>query len=116
MDFVLKIFFFLFIISFVRKRITHNTFALILISLSTVILIFFYWPIFGTMFFIYILLTIGVTHVLVDFFFVSMDKSPEEMVGGDKGASDQGSDPHSGKEVMEKQQNIQRAQKFRPFR
>jgi hypothetical protein len=113
MDFVLKIFFFLFIISFVRKRITHNTFALILISLATVVLVVFYWPIFGTMFFVYTLLTIGVTHVLVDFFFVSMDKSAEEMVGG---SQSQGDDAHSGKEVMEKQQSIKNAQKFRPFR
>lgn len=113
-DFVLKIFFFLFIISFVRRRITHNTFALILISLATVVLIIFYWPIFGTMFFVYTLLTIGVTHVLVDFFFVSMDKSAEEMVGGNQKSS--GDDAHSGKEVMEKQQNIKNAQKFRPFR
>jgi hypothetical protein len=113
-DFVLKIFFFLFIISFVRRRITHNVFSLILISLATIVLIVFYWPIFGTMFFVYTLLTIGVTHVLVDFFFVSMDKSAEEMVGGNQPQG--GDDLHSGKEIMEKQQNIKNAQRFKPFR
>ncbi|MDD3245010.1 MAG: hypothetical protein PHU47_02570 [Candidatus ainarchaeum sp.] len=78
--FILKIFFLLFIITFVRTRITHNFFALTLITIGAVFLIFFYWPIFGTAYLFYILLTIGVSGVLVDIFFVTMNHGPKDML------------------------------------
>ena len=78
--FISKIFFLLFIITFVRTRITHNFLALSLITVLAIFLIFFYWPIFGTAYLFYILLTIGVSGVLVDIFFVTMNHGPKDML------------------------------------
>jgi hypothetical protein len=79
-SFVLKIFFLLFIITFVRTRITHNFLALSIITILAIFLIFFYWPVFGTAYLFYILLTIGISGVLVDIFFVTMNHGPKDML------------------------------------
>lgn len=75
---ILKIFFILAIITFIRRKITHNTLALIVITLAIILLVFYYWPVFGTAYVFYILLTIGASTVLVDVFFVTMGGSGKE--------------------------------------
>jgi hypothetical protein len=80
-DFVLQLFLILTIITFIRRRVTHNTLALVLISIGVMVMIFLFWPVFKIGYIFYILLTIGVAGVFVDFFFISAGGSPEEMMG-----------------------------------
>ena len=86
---VLKIAFIIFIVVFVKQRITKNWLAISAIVLICVVLIFFYWPIFGSMYVLYVLISIGVGSVLVDTFFVTMGEGqkggspdPQEMLKG----------------------------------
>jgi hypothetical protein len=87
MSFLLKLAFIIFIIIFVRERITKNWLAITAIVLVCIVLVFFYWPVFGSIYVIYILITIGIGSVLVDTFFVTMQEghgggtSPEDIVG-----------------------------------
>jgi len=78
---ILKIFFVLAIIAFIRQKVTHNKFALFLITISIVAMVFLFWPLFRTAYIIYTLLAIGVAGILVDFFFISAGGSAEEMMG-----------------------------------
>jgi len=80
-NFVLKIFFVLTIITFIRQKVTHNTLALVLITLAVVAMVFLFWPLFRVAYLIYVLLAIGVAGILVDFFFISAGGSAEEMMG-----------------------------------
>lgn len=106
-SFVLKIFFLLFIITFVRTRITHNFLALSIITILAIFLIFFYWPVFGTAYLFYILLSIGISGVLVDIFFVTMNHGPKEMLDNMPGKK-------QAKMQQQKMQQQQKAQKMRP--
>jgi hypothetical protein len=78
---VLKIFFSLTIITFIRNRVTHNTLALILISAGIISMVFLFWPLFRLGYIIYVVLAAGVAGILVDFFFVNSGGSPEEIMG-----------------------------------
>ncbi len=80
-DFILQIFLILAIIAFIRRRVTHNTLALVLISLTVIVMIFLFWPVFRVGYVFYILLSVGVAGIFVDFFFISAGGSPEEMMG-----------------------------------
>jgi len=71
-DFVIKIFFVLTVIAFVRQKITHNTLSLVLISVAIIGMVFLWWPFFRATYIIYVILTIGITSILVDMFFVTM--------------------------------------------
>ncbi len=77
-DFVIKIFFVLTVIAFVRQKITHNTLSLLLISIAIIGMVFLWWPFFRATYIIYVVLTIGITSVLVDMFFVTMGHGGEE--------------------------------------
>ena len=66
MSFLLKLAFIIFIIIFVRERITKNWLAITAIVIVCIVLVFFYWPVFGSIYVIYILITIGIGSVLVD--------------------------------------------------
>lgn len=76
MSFILKLAFIIFIVIFVRERITKNWIAITAIVVVCVVLVFFYWPVFGSMYVVYILITIGIGSVLVDTFFVTMHEGP----------------------------------------
>lgn len=80
-DFILQLFLILTIIAFIRRRVTHNTFALVLISVTVIVMIFLFWPIFKVGYIFYILLSVGVAGIFVDFFFISAGGSAEEMMG-----------------------------------
>jgi hypothetical protein len=71
-DFVIKIFFVLTVIAFVRQKITHNTLSLLFISIAIIGMVFLWWPFFRATYLVYVILTIGITSVLVDMFFVTM--------------------------------------------
>lgn len=84
MGFILKVAFIVFLVVFVKQRITKNWLAITAIVISSVILIFFYWHLIGSIYVLYVLITIGIGGVLVDTFFVTMG----EAKGGDHGAPD----------------------------
>lgn len=90
MGFILKLAFIIFVVVFVKQRITKNWLAITAIVIACVVLIFFYWPIFGSMYVLYVLISIGIGGVLVDTFFVTMGEgqqqggSPEQMIGKGK--------------------------------
>jgi len=92
---ILKLLLLVAIVAFVRQRVTHNTIAIILIVLAATFMIFFYWPIFGTAYLIYILMTIGISAVLVDTFFVTMGR-------GGKEAMEMRDEVHTGTELQER--------------
>ncbi len=77
-DFVIKIFFVLTIIAFVKQKVTHNTTSLVLISIAVIGMVFLWWPFFKLTYIVYVVLSIGATTVLVDMFFVSMGHGGEE--------------------------------------
>jgi hypothetical protein len=80
-DFILQLFLILTIIAFIKRRVTHNTLALVMISIGVIVMIFLFWPIFKTGYILYILLSVGVAGIFVDFFFISAGGSAEEMMG-----------------------------------
>jgi len=87
LSFLIKLAFIIFVVIFVKERITKNWLAITAIVIVCVILVFFYWPIFGSMYVVYILISIGIGSVLVDTFFVTMQEghgkgaTPEQMLG-----------------------------------
>jgi len=87
-SFILKLAFIIFVVVFVKERITKNWLAITAIVAICIVLIFFYWPVFGSMYVIYILISIGIGSVLVDTFFVTMGEGqkgqgpdPQQMLG-----------------------------------
>lgn len=95
LDLIIKLSFIIFLVVFVKQRITKNWLAITAIVVTTVILIFFYWDIIGSIYIIYVLITVGIGSVLVDTFFVTMGEgqqkkqkrsspSPKEMLGDDE--------------------------------
>jgi hypothetical protein len=82
MSFLLKLAFIIFIIIFVRERITKNWLAITAIVIFCLLLVFKYWHIFGSIYVVYILITIGIGGVLVDTFFVTMQEGQPKHKGG----------------------------------
>jgi len=80
-NFILQLFLIITIIAFIRRRVTHNTLALVLISVTVIGMVFLFWPIFKVGYILYILLSVGVAGIFVDFFFISAGGSAEEMMG-----------------------------------
>ncbi len=85
---ILKIAFIVFVVIFVKERITKNWLAITAIVVLCIVLIFFYWPLVGSAYVLYVLITIGIGSVLVDTFFVTMGESqkhqspdPQQMLG-----------------------------------
>jgi hypothetical protein len=74
-NFIIKIAFIVFLVIFVKQRITKNWLAITAIVIACVVLIFFYWPLIGATYVIYVLITIGIGSVLVDTFFVTMGEA-----------------------------------------
>lgn len=82
MSFLLKLAFIIFVIIFVKERITKNWLAITAIVVVCLLLIFKYWAIFGSIYVLYILITIGIGSVLVDTFFVTMQEAGPKHKGG----------------------------------
>lgn len=78
---VLKILVFLAIINFARNHLGNSPLTLVVVGIFTYFIIFQFWWIFGTMYILYVLLTLGIGAFFVDFFFVS------QMAGGGQGAA-----------------------------
>ncbi|MEM4662516.1 MAG: hypothetical protein QXM75_00665 [Candidatus Diapherotrites archaeon] len=67
---VLKIFALISIISFVLNHVENRQLAVLLILGISWFIIFEYWVFFGGIYLFYVLLTLGISGMLVDFFFI----------------------------------------------
>ena len=67
----LKIFVLLTIISFIMQHVGKGPLAILLILGISWFVIFDYFLFFGGMYVLYVMLTLGVTSILIDFFFVN---------------------------------------------
>jgi hypothetical protein len=123
-DIILKIFFFIFIVGFVRQKITHNVLALIIISIAVIFLVFVYWAEFRWVYILYVLITMGISSIVVDFFFVSMGgEGPKKMLeeGGSLESSGQKAMKardavHTGIEMQQRNQAMNKLRKpFKPM-
>jgi cellulose synthase/poly-beta-1,6-N-acetylglucosamine synthase-like glycosyltransferase len=78
---IVKIFALLTIASFVRNRLGTSPIGLIAIGALTFFILFDFWKFFGPIYILYILLTFGISGMIVDFFFISAGQGPEEQKG-----------------------------------
>ncbi|MBU1120369.1 MAG: hypothetical protein ABIE23_03940 [archaeon] len=92
MNFVLKIFVLLTIISFIKMNIGTGALGIILMAGISYFVLFDLWKLFGGIYLMYMLLFLGLSHILVDFFFVSggHEPTPEEAMRGKGGMHGQG--------------------------
>jgi hypothetical protein len=93
----LKIFVFITIISFVRNHVGQGPLAIVVAAAISYLVLFQFWAAFGTLYLLYLLLMIGISGILIDFFFVSQMGGRGEVNPVD-----------SGKDLATRQQNIQR--------
>jgi len=99
LNLALKIFALLAVVSFVMSHLGKAPLAYALIGGISWFVLFDYWKFFGGVFVLYTLMTLGVTGVLVDFFFVS------QMSGEGGGASP----VDSAQDLVQRNKQIQRA-------
>lgn len=90
LQFVLKIFVFLAILNFAKNHLGNSTMTLVVVGLFSYLILFAFWPIFGTIYILYVLLSLGIGAFFVDFFFVS------QMSGGQGGEEAHGPHGHGG--------------------
>ena len=69
-EIIMKIAGLLFIVSFVRQHIQHPILSVLVILGLSAFLLFDFWKIFGSALFLYILVSFGVLHILVDLSFL----------------------------------------------
>lgn len=70
-NFVLKIFVLMTIISFILTHLGKKTISLIIIAAFAWFIMFDMWALFGGIYILYMLLMFGVSTILVDFFFIT---------------------------------------------
>ncbi|MFH1588703.1 MAG: hypothetical protein ABIA76_05185 [Candidatus Diapherotrites archaeon] len=75
---VIKIFALLTIASFVRNRLGDNPLGLIVIGALAFFILFDFWKFFGPIYILYTLLTLGISGMIVDFFFISAGQGPQQ--------------------------------------
>ncbi|MCX8190453.1 MAG: hypothetical protein N3F05_04480 [Candidatus Diapherotrites archaeon] len=79
---VLKIFAIITIISFVLNHVESKPLAAILIVAISWFVVFEWWQFFGGIYLLYTLITLGISGMLVDFFFISGmagDRTPQQV-------------------------------------
>jgi len=112
MDIVLKIFVLLAIFAYVTQHLGKGPVAILIMLGMSYFILFDYWKFFGGIYVLYILVTMGISGVLVDFMFVT----PSPQGGGAPGASGMGdsSGPISnGSDFMARQAQLSRARRGR---
>jgi hypothetical protein len=78
MSFVLKVFVFIAIVGFLNQHMQNKILKVIIFMFMGYFVLIANWATFGTIWVIYTVLGLGVSGVLVDFFFVSMQGDPEK--------------------------------------
>lgn len=95
---IMKIFVFMSIINFVKNHVGENLLAILVTIVFSWYALFVAFPLFGTLYLLYILLTLGIAGVIIDYFFVS----------GSSGAPPEGSPVSSGADIASRMARIQR--------
>lgn len=104
---VLKIFALISIITFVLNHVGNTPMAGLLIIAISWFVIFEYWNFFGGIYLFYVLLTLGISGMLVDFFFIS------GMVGDRAaGAESEESPVSSSLDLVQRNQRLQAARQL----
>jgi fatty acid desaturase len=75
---VLKIFLFMMLYNFGRNHLGNSPLAVIVILVFGFFMLFVFWPLFGTLYLLYILFMLGISQVIIDYIFVmpQVDESP----------------------------------------
>ncbi len=76
---VLKIFVFLTIVSFVKNHVGNNVIAIVITILFSWYALFVAFAFFGTIYLLYTLLLLGVSGIVIDFFFVSQSAGHQNL-------------------------------------
>jgi hypothetical protein len=71
MQLILKIFTFMAIYSFARNHVGGGALAIAVILILSFFVLFVAWPLFGTIYLLYMVFILGAGGVLIDFFFVT---------------------------------------------
>lgn len=74
MSLILKIFVLVTIIQFVRQHVENTAIATVIILVAAYFILFMNWKLFGGIYFVYLLFVVGISGILVDFFFVMPHK------------------------------------------
>jgi len=82
MNLVLKIFVLLTIISYVTQHLGKGPLALMLIAVLSWFIIFDYFMIFGGIYFLFMILVLGGTQILMDMFILAPQAAMEQQMGG----------------------------------
>jgi hypothetical protein len=105
MLFLFKLITLLAIITFVQQHLGKGVLSIMVIAgLSAVILIDNLFWLFGGLYLIYLLLVMGFSSIIIDFFFVS----PAPMPKGPEGGGPEGEPISNGKDFTERQHSFQR--------
>lgn len=101
---VLKIFAWLSIIAFISMHFGKSPLALALIIGLSWFILFDYWRFFGSIFLLFTLLTMGISGILIDFFFVSQGITFGQPTGRSSALS-------SGLDLAERQKQLMHARR-----
>ena len=82
MNFVIKIFVLLTMVSFVKNRLGTSALSIILMTGMFFFIFFDFWALFGPIYILYMLLIFGVSGIIIDFFFVSQMGGEGGVQGG----------------------------------
>jgi len=78
-NFVMKLFVLITIVSWVRNHFGNSAISWVLIIGVSTFVLFNMWALFGGIFILYLLLTIGVTGIIIDYFFLTQQSgAPSE--------------------------------------
>lgn len=87
MGFILRIFLLVAVLGFINQHIENKILKTVVALFMLYITVFVNWKVFGTIYFIYAILGMGVSSIVVDYFFMSnMGGHPQE--GGQKQGPD----------------------------
>jgi len=85
-NFVLRIFVFMTIVSFVQTNISNSIIALMVTVVFAWYALFVMWAFFGTIYLLYSLFFLGFASIIIDFFFVSQGGPASHDVKGNPGS------------------------------
>ncbi len=77
-NFVLKLFVLITIISWVRNHFGNSAISWAIILGVSYFVLFANWALFGSIFVLYLLLTIGITGIIIDYFFLTQQQGTPE--------------------------------------
>jgi hypothetical protein len=107
---ILKLLLLVTIIAFIRQHLGDSILSMLVIAVIAYFVLFVGWGIFGSIYFIYLLLMAGIAGMFVDFFFVLPSIKAHEQARKHPG------DETSGKDIMERGHKIGERMRLPVFR